>query len=247
MTDPIDDFFPALREAPDDEVGRMAMRDMLMDSGRWTWEAVRNLAMARPREAVLRFLLADWFESDGDHPTQRSPFRAEICRLQAPLLYTVHRYAIGRSRTGGRCPACRISQAVARVWKEKATGPGWLPRLGENPQTWPGIAGYDWRVTPLPQVNRVFGHPRAGEIFVSYYAGLIERVFCCPSDWCLVGDAILAANPVWQVYLASYPDTAIDRVWKTRQWRGMQPGDDWGSYWWVWWGKEWPSVNFTVV
>ncbi len=143
-----------------------------------------------------RLIMADWWEENGQSE------RAEFIRVQCAIATMEHPQrgflAADMKMPGGKRIRRRLAKERERRWEALRRREGEL--LGNHKHEW----------LPLPSNNNTYGH-RAGFIVGNnqgefiFRRGFVFHVACTAADWLEHGDAILAAAPVEEVTLTTWP------------------------------------------
>ena len=141
--------------------------------------------IADPDDDAPRLIYADWLDENGQDE------RAEFIKAQVAIARTIPTDHTRRAPEEG-CPCLfcalrrREGELLDRHWTE------WAADLR---------AGYCLNLytgTPLSPPNRA----------ILFRRGFVHAVTCAAADWLAHGDAVLAAQPVREVRLTTYPTTA---------------------------------------
>jgi uncharacterized protein (TIGR02996 family) len=153
-----------------------------------------------PDNDGLRLICADWFDDLGQEEC------GEFIRVQVELAeVTAWLEAWDREHPW----ICTSAE-----WKEKAARQGWLRGrelklfVGNRDVWFKGLFGERWVLSAVNEKSALYFDAEGYRLLVdfSFERGFVEKVSVTSKEWLWVADSILAAQPVREVTLKTWPE-----------------------------------------
>lgn len=151
--------------------------------------------LANPGDDVVRLIFADWLEDNGDEA--RAKFvRAQIALANMPSGVACVKHLVSYQS----CPQCCVQRRRERSLL-LAHGHDWTMALGVGIKTITHDRGPDKGVT----VAIVTGCEKGSDVATEYRRGFVEKIALSAENWMEHADALVAATPIMQVRLVTWP------------------------------------------